>query len=51
MLFYLGILFVLLLLVLWNNQRMTKSRRSRGRRSFRRNYLDKKEDPTNIDPS
>jgi len=42
MIIWVGIAFILLFVVLWNNYRVSKSRRARGQRSFRKSYYEKR---------
>lgn len=39
---WIGIVFLLLLVVIWNNLRMSKERRKRNQKSFRKNLKDRK---------
>jgi len=44
MITWIVIAFVLLILVVWNNRRVSKSNRKRGQRNFRRNYQERKKE-------
>lgn len=35
---------LLLVIVIWNNQRVNKDRRKRGRRNFRKKYMEKRKE-------
>jgi hypothetical protein len=39
---WIGIAIVLFLVVIWNSWRITKGRRNRRHKNFRKNYFDKK---------
>lgn len=39
---WLGIVFLLLLVVIWNNFRMNKERRKRNQQSFQKRYRERK---------
>jgi len=43
--------FVLLVLVIWNNRRVSQNNRKRGQRSFRRSYRERKEERENMRPT
>lgn len=40
---WIGIVFILLMVVIWNNFRVNKARRKRNQQSFRKRYKEKKE--------
>ncbi len=43
MLVWIGIAFILLIVVVWNNFRVNKSRRKRNQKNFRKGYYHKKD--------
>lgn len=40
---WIGIAFVLLVLVVWNNRRVSQNNRKRGQRNFKRSYRERKQ--------
>lgn len=42
MIVWVGIAFIMLIVVMWNNHRVSKSRRDRGKRNFRQSYYEKR---------
>ncbi len=42
MFIWIGIVFILLVVVIWNNLRMSKERRKRNQKSFRKGLKDRK---------